>query len=247
MKTVLVSAALAGVITASATSVTAGPLRPVAQRETIGEGGNGAGSVRLASAVTSAFLLVPDAAQSPLMTVGEGGEGGKGGKERRLRRQRDRNTDYYRSPEYRTYQRYYNPPGYDRPYYQYYQQPYYDYRYYYGPGSYLDPSRGRVPSEPAGREMIPSGPYGAIPQAMPPTASAPSSPEASAPSQSAHAVETAPVPPADDAAKPTASAPPAARSIGPLTPVIRGRTPASSTDNSRAAKSQPAVQWVDPK
>jgi hypothetical protein len=91
MKTVLVSAALLGAVSASSAAATTDSMRPVAPPDamTSGEGGNGAGSVKLASAVTSAFLFVPNAVQSPLVTVGEGGEGGEGGKGRRLGRQRE--------------------------------------------------------------------------------------------------------------------------------------------------------------
>jgi hypothetical protein len=91
MKTVLVSAALLGAVSASSAAATTDSMRPVAPPDamTSGEGGNGAGSVKLASAVTSAFLFVPNTVQSPLVTVGEGGEGGEGGKGRRLGRQRE--------------------------------------------------------------------------------------------------------------------------------------------------------------
>jgi hypothetical protein len=89
MRTVLVGAALLGAVSAGAAAMPGEVSRPGTQRSamTSGEGGNGAGSVRLASVVTSAFLFVPDIVQSPLVTVGEGGEGGKGGKGRRARRQ----------------------------------------------------------------------------------------------------------------------------------------------------------------
>jgi hypothetical protein len=122
MKTILVSAALLSVLTASASATTAAT-GPNAQFDppATGEGGNGAGSVKLASLVSSTFLLVPDSAQSLLVTVGEGGEGGRG---RRLRRHRAYNFYYYRPHSYRLQRGY-------RPYYapRRYEQPYYDYRY----------------------------------------------------------------------------------------------------------------------
>ena len=72
MKRVLLGAALFGAVTAG--EAAAAPLNPFS-----GEGGDGTGSVRLASALNSALLVVPDGAQSPLVTVGEGGKGkGKG-------------------------------------------------------------------------------------------------------------------------------------------------------------------------
>lgn len=130
MKTI-VGAALLGVLTASA-SAAADTTGTGAQFEplTMGEGGNGSGSVRLASMLTSTFLVVPDAAQSLLVTVGEGGEGGEGRRGRRLRRHPGDYFGYYRSPRYR-YDRdyYYTPYRYDRPYYdqRYYgrRSPYY--------------------------------------------------------------------------------------------------------------------------
>ena len=124
MKAVLLSAALVGVVTASATSVAAGALRLEARPDTmpVGEGGAGAGSVKRTSVVTSAFLVVPDAVQSPLIAVGEGGEGGKGKKGKGAR-------GYYRSREY-------PPPSYHQPYYD--PAPSY-YRPYYAPPRYNRP------------------------------------------------------------------------------------------------------------
>lgn len=133
MKTVVVSAALLSVLTVSASATPIDAMGPQAQFDPLaaGEGGSGAGSVKLASAITSTFLFVPDAAQSLLVTVGEGGEGGEGGRGRRLRGYRAYNFDYYRSPRYRLYREY-------RPYYSPlpYERPYYDQRYYRRPLPY---------------------------------------------------------------------------------------------------------------
>ena len=73
MKTI-VSATLLGVLAAGAPAAADATGTP-AQFDplTTGEGGNGSGSVRLSSNLTSTFLVVPDAAQSLLVTVGEGG------------------------------------------------------------------------------------------------------------------------------------------------------------------------------
>lgn len=125
----IVGAALLGVLTAGA-SAAADAIGTPAQFDPLatGEGGNGSGSVRLSSNITSTFLVVPDAAQSLLVTVGEGGEGGEG---RRFRRHPGDYFGYYRSPRYRydgDYSPYYIPPGYDRPYY--------DQRYYRRPSPY---------------------------------------------------------------------------------------------------------------
>jgi len=125
MKTI-VSAALLGVLAAGAPAAADATGTP-AQFDplTTGEGGNGSGSVRLSSNLTSTFLVVPDAAQSLLVTVGEGGEGGEGWRGRRLRRYPGDYLGYYRSPRYRydrDYSPYYMPHRYDRPYY--------DQRYY---------------------------------------------------------------------------------------------------------------------
>jgi hypothetical protein len=136
VKTILVSAALLSVFTASASAAPAGAMGFEAQFDPVptGEGGNGAGSVRLASLVSSTFLFVPDSGQSLLVTVGEGGEGGEGGRGRRLRRYRSYNFDYYSSPRYRLhreYRPYHIPRRYERPYYDY------DYRYYERPRPYF--------------------------------------------------------------------------------------------------------------
>jgi hypothetical protein len=90
MKTVLLSAALLGTVAAGDAAAGAGVFRPVPPSDAAmaGEGGNGAGSIKVAGVVTSAFLFVPNAVQSPLVTIGEGGEGGKG-KKKRLRHQRE--------------------------------------------------------------------------------------------------------------------------------------------------------------
>ncbi len=122
MKTILASAALLTVLTASASATPAarGPQTRFDPPAT-GEGGNGAGSVKLASLVTSTFLFVPDSAQSLLVTVGEGGEGGRG---RRLRRHRAYNFHYYGPHSYRL-ERGYRPSYAPRRY----EHPYYDYRY----------------------------------------------------------------------------------------------------------------------
>ncbi|MFB9267343.1 hypothetical protein ACFFWD_30050 [Bradyrhizobium erythrophlei] len=129
MKTVLLSVALLGAVTASATAATGGAMRPGAQPDALatGEGGNGAGSVKLASLVTSTFLFVPDAVQSPLVAVGEGGEGGYG----RRRYRHDNYPDYYEPRYYRPYPGYppyYAPRRYGRPYYghRYYQRRYFE-------------------------------------------------------------------------------------------------------------------------
>src|SRR5215210_2939573 len=181
MKTVLVSAALLSVITASATAVTAGPVHfPGAPPDILetGEGGNGAGSVKLASAVTSAFLFVPGAAKSPLITIGEGGEGGKG----------RRGRGYYGSPRYRPvpYQNYYAPsPSYyygpSPPYYQnYYAPPRYGRPYDrrdYEPG---EADRGRWQAEnPANARRSPRSDTGA-------SASAPNRDVVSQPAPTSH-------------------------------------------------------------
>src|SRR6266496_2714279 len=93
-------------------------------------GGQG---VRLASAAASTFLFVREAAQSPLVTVGEGGEGRRGG---RFRAQRfhfhqhyGRQYNYIRRDRYRRF----DPPPYDRPYYG---RPSYGPRYYDRPYDY---------------------------------------------------------------------------------------------------------------
>lgn len=120
MKTILVSAAFLSIFTAGASATPPGAMGFEAQLDPLptGEGGNGAGSVKLASPVTSTFLFVPDGGQSLLVPVGEGGEGGRG---RHLRRNRGYDSDYYyRSPRYRLRQDY-------RPYYA--PPPYYDQRY----------------------------------------------------------------------------------------------------------------------
>ncbi|WP_291852150.1 hypothetical protein [Bradyrhizobium sp.] len=120
MKTILVSATLLSVLTASA-SATPAAMGPDAQLDppATGEGGNGAGSVKLASLVTSTFLFVPDSAQSLLVTVGEGGEGGRG---RRFRHHRGYKFHYYKPHSYRLdrgYRPYYAPRRYKQPYYYY--------------------------------------------------------------------------------------------------------------------------------
>ena len=133
-----IGAALLGVLTASASAAPAATATPARFGPlTTGEGGNGSGSIRLASNLTSPFLVVPDAAQSLLVTVGEGGEGrrgrklrwgGEGGEGRRGRKFRRHPADYYgyyRSPRYR-YERGYSPYNFPSRY----DRPYYDQRYY---------------------------------------------------------------------------------------------------------------------
>jgi hypothetical protein len=125
MKTVLIGAAMLGFSTASATAAVDArkPAATLPEATATGEGGSGAGSVKLASAVTSTFLFVPDASQSPLIAVGEGGEGGRG---RRWRKHYRPYGHYYGYHHYRP------PPAYYRPYYARprYDRPYYDHRYY---------------------------------------------------------------------------------------------------------------------
>jgi hypothetical protein len=122
MRTVLIGAAMLGFSTASATAAVDAP-KPAVTPEAMAtsEGGSGSGSVKLASAVASTFLFVPDAGQASLVAVGEGGEGGRG---RRWRKHHRPYGHYYGSRRYR--------PSYHRPYYArpYYGRPYYDHRYY---------------------------------------------------------------------------------------------------------------------
>ena len=100
MKTGLIGAALLGALTASASQAALnGSGYPAAAPETLHgeEGGAGSRSVKLASAVTSTFLVPPDVRQSPLVTVSEGGEGRRG---RRARRGRDnRDFDGFRNEQ----------------------------------------------------------------------------------------------------------------------------------------------------
>ena len=122
MKTVLISAAMLGALTATATAAADAPAPGIVQPEAPnGEGGNGLGSVKVASAVSSTFLFVPDTSQSPLVAVGEGGEGGEGGRGRRWRKRQGpygyRDGYRYSQPGPRYYQPYYGRPRYDRPYY----------------------------------------------------------------------------------------------------------------------------------
>jgi hypothetical protein len=129
MKSTLISVTLLSIFTASANAVTdARPFDDARPPEvTMGEGGDGLGSVKLASVAASTFLFVPDASQSLLVPVAEGGEGGRG---RRWRRHRG---DYYHYRGFRS-----RDSGYRR-----YYQPYRSYRYerrYYGP-------RATVPTE----------------------------------------------------------------------------------------------------
>ncbi|WP_213286389.1 hypothetical protein [Bradyrhizobium sp. sGM-13] len=128
----IIGAALLGVLTASASAAADATGNPAKfDPLTTGEGGDGSGSVRLSSNLPSTFLVVPDAAQSLLVTVGEGGEGGEGRRGRRLRRHPGDYYGYYRSPRYRydrDYSPYYMPDRYGRPYY--------DQRYYRRPSPY---------------------------------------------------------------------------------------------------------------
>lgn len=131
MKSALISAAMLGALTASATAAVdaraSGVMHPEAT--TSGEGGNGSGSIKLASAVASPFLFMSDVSQSPLVAVGEGGEGGRG----KHWRKRYRHYGHYGYRHYR--------PSYYRPYYARprYDRPYYDHRYYGRPRFYYEP------------------------------------------------------------------------------------------------------------
>src|SRR5262245_34249734 len=128
MKAVLLSAAMLSVLTASASYAATeggGTTRTNPQAASSGEGASGGQGVKVASAAASTFLFVREAAQSNLVTVGEGGEGRRGW---RWRPHYGHSYGYYFAP------RLYDRPYYDRPYYdrRYYDRPYYDRPSYYG-------------------------------------------------------------------------------------------------------------------
>ena len=73
MKRALISAALAGVMTASASHAAiqrSGPILSADAPVSGEEGGGGGRGIRVASAVNTTLLFVPDAAQSPMIAVG---------------------------------------------------------------------------------------------------------------------------------------------------------------------------------
>jgi hypothetical protein len=130
MKAALLSAAMLSVLTASASYAAtersgAAGANPAASS---GEGASGGRGVKVASAAASTFLFVREAAQSPLVTVGEGGEGRRG---RRWRQQYGPSYNYYyqRDRYRRVAPRLYDRPYYGRPYGRPY---YYDRPSYYG-------------------------------------------------------------------------------------------------------------------
>jgi hypothetical protein len=129
MKAVLVSAAMLSVLTASASYAAterSGATGANPQAASSGEGASGGQGVKIASAAASTFLFVREAAQSPLVTVGEGGEGRRG---RRWRPHYGPSYNYYyqRDRYRRVAPRLYDRPYYGRPYY--YDRPsYYGYR-----------------------------------------------------------------------------------------------------------------------
>jgi hypothetical protein len=134
MKAALIRATMLSVLTASASYAATDPggaSRPNPDTPLSGEGALGGQGVKVAGGAASTFLFVREAAQSPLVTVGEGGEGRRG---RRLRGDRfyyrerfGRQYNYYRGERLRRF----DPRLYDRPYYgrPYYERYYYD-RYY---------------------------------------------------------------------------------------------------------------------
>jgi hypothetical protein len=127
MKAVVVSAAMLSVLTATASyaATEAGAASRAAPQAEVpaAEGAPGGQGVKVAGLAASTFLFVPDAAQSHLVTVGEGGEGRRGRKWRRG------HHSYYIRREYHYF---YDRPVYGRPYHG---RPYYDrpsYRRPYG-------------------------------------------------------------------------------------------------------------------
>ena len=129
MKAFLVPAAMLSVLTASAAFAATAPAAMGDPAVPADEGAGGGRGVRVASAVASPLLFVPDAAQSPLVTVGEGGEGGKG---RRWRGYRGRHVVYYRPVRhyrYGHYRRHYG--GYRHRYRVRHYRAYYPRRYYH--------------------------------------------------------------------------------------------------------------------
>jgi hypothetical protein len=119
MKAALISAAMLGVLTASASyaaTEAGGANRVDPQAASSGEGASGGRGVRVASAAASTFLFVREAAQSALVTVGEGGEGRRG---RRWRPHYGPSYNYYfqRDRYRRIHPRFYNRPYYGRPHY----------------------------------------------------------------------------------------------------------------------------------
>lgn len=133
VKRILISAATIGVLTANADATTnIGFSVAPPETQEAGEGGNGSGSVKIASLVSSTFLLVPDARQSLLVTVGEGGEGGEGGRGRRWRKRHHHYGHYYGHNHYRLGPSSYRPHR-AGPY------GYYDQRYYGRPRFYFYP------------------------------------------------------------------------------------------------------------
>ena len=98
MKTVLISATLLSVMTASVSHAASERTRTTFSSDPMvsGEGGGGGRGIGVASAANTTLLFVPDAEQSPLIAVGEGGEGGEGGRGKRSRKHRSRSIPYQR-------------------------------------------------------------------------------------------------------------------------------------------------------
>lgn len=97
MKRVLFSAALVGVMTATAAhaAIERSPVTSADPLSSGEEGGGGGRGIKVASVINTTLLFVPEAVQSHLIPVGEGGEGGHG----RRFRNRSYVPDYY-GPRY---------------------------------------------------------------------------------------------------------------------------------------------------
>jgi hypothetical protein len=129
MKAVMISAAMLSVLTGSASYAATDPNgagKMDARAALSGEGAPGGQGIRIASAAAATFLFVRDAAQSPLVTVGEGGEGRRGRRFRgRYLHHYGHQYGYFRRDYYRRYggpyygRSYYGRPYYDRPYYRF--------------------------------------------------------------------------------------------------------------------------------